>query len=507
MILQHTVTGRRGIKAKLTAMFSDDQLAIKIMFSDVSDQDRIYTSSAKDFHHPLQRGLNLTKGGNNTFRKIYKHIHQQIFKIWEDESSIDVGHELRELHRYLVVVQDEFLARLDASLCKLSRRFSTHRWEYYKFFKAHTGPRIRQLVETCPGLVSILVIGKYHKVIPFALDMKLKRDIVKGVSIRSVLKEIFDHLSQSDNEYFNIWERLRQWAPGRMESVEKDWIWLVTSATPLVSGGMLLMPPPAHLPKSHLPQGSRAKASWYRRLHSFFFMMIPEACLNLTMKQARGFTLMASQADHKFYRYVTGRKSETIEYLQGTGRTPTSKMNYKNFFKEVSDWKRINRHPDGYELEKNKALEEVNETNIVQPSSWEYQDHEIWMRPLITVDDYSNESKLMVNCTRKLWYSAYIKSSIHYHVIYKENHYTLEIKLPQIYMETCKGYKNTEPEKELLIKIDSVLKANRSEIRNHLNGEGYKIKEPEPVVGSSGKCYAISSIIDQLELGANPIGS
>lgn len=497
----YIVNGRRGIKASISVKFEPSFLYIKLEYSDDPRENKEF-HSLKNFHHPLQRGLNIKKGAANTFRTIYNRIHKNLFKdVWEDSPTVDMAKELRGLHAFLVEMQDKFLETLDPEFVVLSRKFPSHRLHYYRFFKNYDHPHLRQMVVTCPGLISVLVLGIEKNLMKYSRMKQFKMLIIRGAKVRTILEYIFDYLLQDDyNDHtdFDLWRRAKNFSIHRSLEMKANWIWLVQNASALVSGSILLMPPPAFLPKSDMPDKARAKANWYRRIRSFAMMMIPETEPEITQGQLRGLILMASKADGKFLKYSSNKKSHVVRYLTESTRRPNGKTDYRKFFKEAAV--NYQAHMNSISLEDvlKVAMESVKTTNEIHSCRWNYSDDEITIKPLVTWDDYQNESKLMVNCTRKLWYEAHLKKCVHFHVSHNEKDYTLEIKLPYVFFEAMKGFKNTDVPEELLGKVQRLIFSKRTEIQDHLKSVGYEIPEDEQLSFGTGKSNIVNNFISHL---------
>ena len=494
-IFNHTVTGKKGYTAEISAIFQGKLLTIDLRFPHEPELDKKFFSYLYSFDHPLQRGLNIRKGALNTFRAIYTRIHRNIFKtIWDENPEVDIGKELKRLLSFLEAIQDKLLAGLNPDYVKLCRKFPSSRMQYYRFLCDHDHPRVREMFQSCPGLISAIVVGKEKDIFKGRHLRYVVRMIRNGAKIRTILDFVFDHLlhdSYKTDHSFSLWQAIHSFCKNRWATIRTDWFWLTERAGYKVSGRVILMPPPAFLPKSHLPSRAVDRGNWYKRIRCFSVMMFPEVQREISTRQMNGFILMASNADKKFYKFFARKKTVAVEYLKHSGRVPRSGTCYRKFFQEAKAHQEIHQVPDERETDVRECFEVVKRLNKVQDCSWEYQDEKLVMRPLISWEDYLNESRLMSNCMRKLWYDGHKKKVIHFHVVCAGKDYSLEVSLPSIFPSQVKGFKNSEPPKELEEHLIDVITQHRSAIKDHLKGLGYEFPAVE---GGNGKSYALQRI-------------
>lgn len=467
-MFSYRVKGRRKFAVNLEVDLTGSKLNLNLSFPDNPDENQTYISDSLTFYHPLQRGLNIRHGARNTFRDVYKRVHKNLFHdVWEEHPTVDPATELRSFLDFLEEVQDIFLETLDPDLVKLCRRFSTSRWQHYQFFKTHDHPYVRQLITTCPGLLSALVVAHEKSLLSEGDISKLVKRVKRGEKIKSILEAFFKTLLMNplnETHHFDLWKVAFHWSKYRWPQMKEDWIWLVQNATTLSSGYVLLMPPPAYLCKSDLPELSRKRANWYKRIHSLSILMMPETDFEVSPTQLKGLSQMVSKADEKFYQYASRRKSGLVEFLKHTNRCPSGKTSYKSFLKEAAQFRKSRASLDEGDLKKREALEIVKTSNRVQECVWSYEDSEVKIIPIVTWDDFQKESKQMSNCIRKLWYDAYEKRFAYFHVVYKDAHYTMDIELPYVTLSSIKGFKNSEASEDLLTIVEKIVCEERSRI-------------------------------------------
>lgn len=482
---EYLVRGRLNRTAKICVDFQDADILVTVNYCPDVEKFSVYNSRDIFFYHPLQRGLNLKRGGKNSFRDIYKEVYSYLFKvIWEDEPSVDISSELKGLHAYLVSVQDQFLSRLDPKLIGKARKFPNYRWNYYRFLKTYDHPHVDQMLVTCPGIISLLTAGEARHLLEPSQIKEIADSIILGEKTQTILEKILNallNLPEYQKIRFDMWHRLQFSAYKRMKTVKQDWMWLVREASVKVSGNFLLMPPPVFIPKNQKPKGTRELGNWYKRIHATGMMMIPEEFPGVSMNQTKGLILMASQADLKFYRHMLRNKGGLRDFFAITGRVPNGKTNYKTFFADVAVFKQLVR-PIAEIEDVQAAFDKVATNRFVHELNWSYQTDGFSIKPLTTIHDYLAESESMSNCMRKLWPEAYAYQKIHYHVQFGKNHYSLSVNLPDFSIEEMRGRKNTEAPTEFVNRVVDVFVEEKAKLIELMR----TIKIPEKKVCDEG---------------------
>ena len=459
LTLEHTAHGWTDLFATIKILIEKDYgLKIELTKSNILEPGsaimNILEDSSIRFAHPLQRGLHRTRGGKNSLRTFFYIIINQLFPyLKKEDGSICNDYEFyskeyKRLFLFFQNAQNLFIESLDQKHVKKARKFPYCRWDYYKYFKEHSHPRVEQLVTSCPGLISILCITKKEKTISIEEHDQILKMVTEGVPLKIILHRVFDLLYHSEHEY---WKDFRNYSSSRKNSACNDWIWTVLNASTCTGANYLIYPPPVYICKSDLPSKNRARADWIKRTKMFGMMVIPEKSPEIHIEQIKGLILMISKSENNSYKYLNKRRTCLKEFFREKKIYPNSKTNCSHFFRKVQKFHK-NKKAEEEKLENLEfklAKSKITENNgVIHDQDFELKVDQVSIRALTTMDDLKNESKKMKNCVKSQWFEAFNKKYIHFHVEIEKTQYTLSINPSTLDILDFKGVKNSEVEDE-----------------------------------------------------------
>jgi hypothetical protein len=375
--------------------------------------------------HNLQRGLSSPVSHIHAFKRAYTTVIVGAFPshYFFARPHMEKKPEAQgRLISFLSAEQDRFLTTLDPEIAKFARRYTSNRWDIYRFLRAYRDPRIRQLLSSCPALVGILAVERYSRRIRAEIFDRTISQATSGNRLNDVLRTVFECIceSPSDRQISGLWRESHL----ANEEVFCRWAWLLRKSPAAVNVMSLYLPPPLYIPMATLPSTARARAGWIFALKFFDFTRHTRSS-RLSEGQVRGFLNFIGKHPSVIRLLQAHRSRKNIAgYLEATNAHPNSRTDPVRFAREFRAWEcaqqlqqsQRSRIPSDLQLH----------TNDIQ-----VEEGKVHLKSLMTPADYLRAGSQLRNClgvSAFLWDSARNGRVIHFTGKIDNREFAMEIQ-------------------------------------------------------------------------------